>query len=101
MILAAPERAHAVVARQPAKRLPVLYAAKVSGEIRQAVNVLAIRRRDPASRFTSAIARNTAVISALELLMPAETGSVFRKEKSTPASGGSKFRATRRATVIG
>ena len=41
------------------------------------------------------------MISALELLMPAETGSVFRKEKSTPASGGSKFRATRRATVIG
>ena len=43
--------------------------------------------------------RQFAVISALELLMPAETGSVFRKEKSTPARGGSKFRATRRATV--
>jgi len=46
VILTASEGADAVVAGQPAERLPVLHAAKVSGEIRQAAQAggLPVRR---------------------------------------------------------
>ena len=40
-------------------------------------------------------------MSALDVLSPAALGSVLQNATSAPALSGPKFRASRRATVIG
>ena len=54
-----------------------------------------------ANWLTSAKAKNTLTIIALELLIPAAGGKSLMKDKSAPRNGPAKFLAIRRATVIG